>query len=287
MRIHVVGRAASQPLADLPGPVGGVPADHEMDLVAGEPVREPAHHLRGEALDEDRGVYPALGANRRHRVRREPIPKHRRRRPPMGDTVQQALRESDLDPVLSTARCGRASRANAVRHGVDTRAPRRHPDVRPPELSGRWGPNRSLAKRARRCRTEAGPPDALTFGTSRPCARSRCTATRARPRRQPPVVAAAAVAAAVAVDVGEFGLLPGGTNPGDDALGVPGGPHTGARPGPDAPFDADGHVAIPAVTIHVGEDHGAPVDPAPRANCPSAVAPDHTKPCRSPLSGYW
>ncbi|MFG3383155.1 hypothetical protein [Streptomyces sanyensis] len=24
--------------------------------------------------------------------------------PPMGDTVQQALRESDLDPVLSTAR---------------------------------------------------------------------------------------------------------------------------------------------------------------------------------------
>ncbi len=59
---------------------GGVTVDHEpgpAPEVAGEPAREAARHLGGEALGEDHEARPALGADRRHRVRREPFPSRR------------------------------------------------------------------------------------------------------------------------------------------------------------------------------------------------------------------
>lgn len=55
--------------------VRGVPVDHEVDLVVqvpDEPGKEAAHHGRVESFGEDHEVRPALGADRGHRVDREP-----------------------------------------------------------------------------------------------------------------------------------------------------------------------------------------------------------------------
>lgn len=52
MQLGVV-RMGGEPVADLPGTVGGTPVDEEVNLVpqaVGEPTQEAAHHLGGEAL---------------------------------------------------------------------------------------------------------------------------------------------------------------------------------------------------------------------------------------------